>query len=422
MAGCGIQHDDTRSRGDGNGRTDGQELARRHPMRIALAFVAAASAAAIAATGCASDPADNNTGMGSDEGSGSGSGSDEGSGSGSGSGEPTPVCGNGIPELGEACDDVTQANGDGCENDCTVTPPSPTATGAYSVRTEISLTVEALLPEPAADLVGTLRDFSINPAATLFDLAEAAGVPAVAEIRDALPASVEDKLYGWINGEIAKLEVNGTPVTSVAGWIVGWAEAVLTTFALDSQLTESAGTCTHTLTNLDFYPAGINIVFPVNDLTSNVITQTAACSSTAGTFTMGDHTFGLAYGEYMWRAFEAAIAAESGTDIRSTLSAAVNCPALAQVVAAKCYQGYCVGHASQLTAICEAGIDEVVDRAYAKVAALRFDAIHLAAGTATLVDADANFDAEAMTSGVWTAEINAGVGLRTVPATFSATR
>jgi hypothetical protein len=266
--------------------------------------------------------------------------------------------------------------------------------------------------------VGTLRDFSVNPASTLFDLAEDAGVPAVAEIRAALPGYLEDKLYGWINGEIAKLKVNGVPVTSVAGWVVGWADAVLTTFALDSQLTESGGTCTHTLTNLDFYPAGINVVLPVNDITSNVITQTAACSSAAGTFTMGDHTFGLAYGEYMWRAFEA----ELGANLRSTLSAAVNCAGLAQAIANKCYLGYCVGHASQLEAICKAGIDEVVDRAHAKVTALRFDAIHLAAGTATLVDTDTNLDAEAMTSGVWTAEINAGQGLRTVPATFTATR
>ena len=31
---------------------------------------------------------------------------------------PPPVCGNGIPEIGEGCDDGNQTPGDGCENDC----------------------------------------------------------------------------------------------------------------------------------------------------------------------------------------------------------------------------------------------------------------------------------------------------------------
>ncbi len=41
----------------------------------------------------------------------------------------TPACGNGIAEQGEACDDGNQTPGDGCENDCTVTPPPSDADG-----------------------------------------------------------------------------------------------------------------------------------------------------------------------------------------------------------------------------------------------------------------------------------------------------
>jgi cysteine-rich repeat protein len=36
-----------------------------------------------------------------------------------------PVCGNGIPEGNEECDDGNDINGDGCENDCTTTPAGP---------------------------------------------------------------------------------------------------------------------------------------------------------------------------------------------------------------------------------------------------------------------------------------------------------
>lgn len=84
--------------------------------------------------------------------------------------------------------------------------------------------------------------------------------------------------------------------------------------------------------------------------------------------------------------------------------------------------GVCVGHTAELTEICERGLDEVVERAHAKFLAYRFDALHLAAGTATLVDADADRTADALTAGRWTTEINAGQGLRAVPATFTATR
>jgi cysteine-rich repeat protein len=38
---------------------------------------------------------------------------------------PMPVCGNGSVEAGEACDDGNRTSGDGCENNCTPTPPDP---------------------------------------------------------------------------------------------------------------------------------------------------------------------------------------------------------------------------------------------------------------------------------------------------------
>ena len=84
--------------------------------------------------------------------------------------------------------------------------------------------------------------------------------------------------------------------------------------------------------------------------------------------------------------------------------------------------GVCVGHRAELTEICERGLDEVVARAQAKVEAVRFDAIHLASGTATLVDTDGDGRGERLDAGVWAAEIDVSQGLRSVPATFTATR
>lgn len=287
-------------------------------------------------------------------------------------------------------------------------PAQPVAKGAYDVHSSIDLTVELALPQTGANVVVTLRDFSTNPAQTLMGLAAEAGVPAI----DDLPSYVQDKLEGWINGEIAKLTLNGTPITQVAGSIAGLAETSLAKMELDSKLDIAANT--HTLTHVDL---------PAFDTSFEIaVTQSATCSSTAGALSIGDHTYGLEYGEYIWKAMNEQMVATYGVDLRGALGAAMNCPALAETISNKCVWGYCVGHKEQLVAICEAGLDEVVERVHEKLAEERFDAVHFISGTATLVDADKDGVAEALSAGTWNAELNAGQGLRHVPATFTGAR
>lgn len=297
-------------------------------------------------------------------------------------------------------------------------PPSIVASGTYQVRSQIDVTVETVLPEPAEEIVVTLRNFSVDPAHTLIDLAEQAGVPAVSELRAVLPDVLESKLEGWIDDEIAKVRINDVPVTEVAGSIAMLAQTALTQFELDSELQIEAGNATHRLTAIDLAPAGIasRTSFDIE------ISARTTATSRAGSLTLGDHGYGLAWGEYVWRALDTAIAAQYGAGIRETLGQAVNCPHIAQTVASKCVLGVCVGHAGLIEELCERGLDEVVERAHDKFAELRFDVLHFAAGSARLVDSSHDGIADALGDGVWTAEINAGFGLRPVPATFEAAR
>lgn len=292
------------------------------------------------------------------------------------------------------------------------------ATGVYQVRSKIDVTAEAVLPAPAEELVVTLRDFSVHPGHTMIDLADRAGVPAVSELRAVLPDVLESRLDGWIDDEIAKLKIDGVPVTQLAAQAAAIAETALTQFELDSELQLDGATATHRLTAIDFAPAGLDarLALPPE------IAVSAPVTSRAGQLAIGDHRFGLAYGEYIWRASDAAIAQQFGGGIRAALGSAVNCAHLAQTIANKCLLGVCVGHASQLDELCERGLDEVVDVAHDKVADLRFDVLHFAAGSARLADTSGDGIADSLTSGVWTAEINAGFGLRHAPATFTATR
>jgi hypothetical protein len=317
---------------------------------------------------------------------------------------------------------VAMPYGDDHDSDPSDPPPPPVASGTYHVHSNIDLTVEALLPQPAEDVVLTLRNFSTSPGDTLLDLAGDAGVPAVQQIHDDLPDYVEDKLIGWIDGEIAKMTINGTPITQIAGTTAAQAETALTQLAIESELSINNGSATHDLTTLDLTPAGLDKTFSLADLPSDMRSQTATCSSTKGTLSIGDHTYGLPYGEYIWTAINEQLVAQYRYDVRGALGAAVNCPTLSHTIANKCVVGYCVGHETQLNQICEAGLDEAVNRMHDKLAEEKFEAIHFAAGTATLVDANKDGAAEALTGGVWTAEINAGQGLRHVPATFTASR
>ena len=182
------------------------------------------------------------------------------------------------------------------------------------------------------------------------------------------------------------------------------------------------GTVTHTLTALDFTPAGLDTHIAFAGLPGDITSATTTCETTALSITIGDHGYSLAYGEYAWRAMEAAFVQQYGIGIYDGIHAAGNCEGLATAISQKCYWDYCVGHKAELKAICVRGVDEAINRAYEKLAAHRFDLVHFLSGTAQLVDADADLVVEALAAGAWDAEINAGMGLRHVPATFTATK
>lgn len=304
--------------------------------------------------------------------------------------------------------------------------PSPTSTiarGAYQIRSTFDLTAAAVLPEPAYDLVETLHAFSTAPAHTLLDLAADAGVPAVAELRAALPDALESRLEGWIDDRIEAVTIGGVPVTQVAGQIASLGETALTRFAIDSTLDVRAdGRAVHRLARLDFTPAGLDARLDVGALPGDIVAADPTATSARGALALGVHGFGLPYGHYAWQALETATTARYGAGARELLGAAVDCPALASAIASKCVLGACVGHSAQLLAICEAGLDEVVGLARSRVEAQRFDALRLDAGAATLAAPTADGTATRLDAGVWTARIDAGLGLRRAPATFTGRR
>lgn len=301
--------------------------------------------------------------------------------------------------------------------------PVPARTGPYQLVTTVDFTIEAILPPQIEEVVVTLRQFSTNPAEALLDLAERRGVPAVGILRAALPDLLENELEQWINNEIEKLKIAGRPITEYAGEIAMLAEIALTQFAVDSELEIGEGGGTHRLTGLDLRPAGLDFRLPIGGLAADVLTQKPDITvGDRGALGLGDQHFGLAYGEYAWQGIEAASKLVFGGGVRETLGSVINCPALAKTISDKCLLGVCVGHETELRAICDGGLDAVVGFAHDKLAAMRLDVLHFAQGTARLVDDDGDGVGDRIADGVWQAELNLGLGLRHAPATFTGTR
>ena len=77
---------------------------------------------------------------------------DGGSGSGSETGEPEPLCGNGVVDPGEVCDDGNREAGDSCHPQC-VDPGTPTWTATYDGEVHDEDRGFAVAVDPGADAI-----------------------------------------------------------------------------------------------------------------------------------------------------------------------------------------------------------------------------------------------------------------------------
>jgi hypothetical protein len=313
-------------------------------------------------------------------------------------------------------DDVVPGDDDVVPGDDDVdppTPPAPHAAGAYHLTSDLDVSASTILPATLYDALALVRLFSESPGEAMLDAAELAGVPAVEDLRDALPNALESRLIGWIDD---KLE--STPLPALAGEIADLADVSFGRVELGSTLDLEAGV--HALDTIavevDGHRAELAVESPTDATLGLAADVDVAVNGSA--LTIGDHRFGLRVGTAAWNAFTAAIEARYGADLETVLADAIDCPGLAHSIANKCVLGQCVGHEDDLLEVCAAGVGYAVDKLEAQFTAVDFDAVILHAGTATAdgVDADGVYTSIA---GTWTAELDLGVGPRPVPATFT---
>ncbi len=327
---------------------------------------------------------------------------------------------------------ISPTLGDDVVEEPTPTPePTPAliADGIFAIESTLDVQAAAVLPQTAYDAVETLRGLREEPGRTLFDLAEDAGVPAVSEIRSALPSSLESRLYGWIDDELATYTHGDGPVATAIDGVLTVCETSLAEVHLSSELAIDGGSATHSLRAVGFAIDGVELRYDLANLDGlplaleATFAATVAGDGTVSHLTLGSHAFGVPFGALALTAIEDVLQLRYATDLRGVLGMLVDCPALAADVADHCVYGYCVGHEMELRSVCEGGLDHLATWLRAELTAIRFDAITLRAGTAQLGDsAPVDGLADTVAGGVWTADLDVGMGPRAAPGTFAGDR
>lgn len=294
---------------------------------------------------------------------------------------------------------------------------------SYRIDSTIDVPASAAAPGPAATALDLARGLEAEPAATLFELAERAGVPAVGTLRDALPGALEDRLDDAIDAHVDGLLRANPDVAAALAEAVAVADTVLGQVALTSELIPAAGRFEHRLLTIGFTVDGRTATFDVADApltTASGSLWALPTSADSSTLELGAHGFGLPIGTYALQVIDAELERRAGGDLRAVLGDAVDCAGMAADVADECVLGACIGHEDDLRAVCEAGLDRLVDELGGRITDVDREVLHFDVARARAIDGDGDGRAEYL-SGTWLSYVDLGVGLRPAPGRFATT-
>lgn len=293
------------------------------------------------------------------------------------------------------------------------TPANPVpGYDAYALKSRVSL---PLGNADVTDAIADLRAFAQHGGTTL--LAQNEGSSALLTL-NALPSSLRTKLEGWIDLELDKQKLGALTARQAIGDIATMADTAVNQFTVESQLEITPMGAQHTLRDLNFSPANLDIVIPIGGLTSDVIIQkTTATVAEGGALEVGDQHYKLGFGAHAWHAINLATSTMYGGDL--SIVEHLDCTAVAQAVAARCVSGTCVGHASEIAAVCQNGLTELVDHLRTALAPIALTSLRFAHGAARLVDDNRDGVADQIVEGTWDAETDVGTGAHAIQVVFS---
>ena len=288
--------------------------------------------------------------------------------------------------------------------------PIPNPEG-YTVRSRVTTPLGVASVSTA---IGKLTAFSQHGGAALL-----AQTTANAATLAGLSSALRAQLPTWIDTELDKQKIGANTARNTIGQIATMAESVVDNFFIESQLTISPTGSTHSLIDLNFEPSGTDVLVPIGGYTGDKLSQKpTATVGEGGALELGDQTFGLAFGAHAWQGINLASNAMFGTDM--TAISKLDCNAVATAVAAKCIGSSCVGHASDLLAVCVSGTENLAMDLQTALAPIAITTLRFTSGTAHLVDTNHDGVAEAIEDGTWDTEADEGSGAQSIQIAFSA--
>lgn len=316
--------------------------------------------------------------------------------------------------------------------------------GSYALAIGVDVPPTVLATQPAADFIELLRLLRDDPAAAFFELLDQAGVPLVKDLYGVLPGPLQGQVRDAINDDWRGRMTAGGPASEL-DQVIAFADGTLTRFTLGTRLDVPAAASSgpapghHAVESIAFDAAGgVAVPLPrslierlpltVGPLDADPrLAVTAPLRAGAGEahLTLGDHFFGLAYGEIVFAALDGGV---TGEPLRARLGRAFDCPAMGRAVASRCVSLLCIGHATEITQICEKALDAAVDKVHASLSGLSFRAVRFEEGGAELWDAATaggarDGRAERIDGGAFTkASLDVGTGPRACRASFSGRR
>jgi hypothetical protein len=322
-----------------------------------------------------------------------------------------------------------------------VVPLNLSVAGEYQLSSPTEVPPTVLASGAANEYIGVLRLLRDDPASAFVKLLDDAGVPLVSDLFGVLPGAIKGQVTDAINDYWRTQARSGGATQSEVDRILAFAESTLVSFTLESRLSVPAGAesgareGSHTIAAVRFdVPGGLPLSVPRASVAGATLVPGAvdarptvmASVSPSGDaqVQIGDHSFGLAYGEFVFQALNGGVGGET---LRTRFGRAFDCPAMGKAVANRCVLSVCIGHASDITAICEKGLDAAVDKIHSSLTDLNFRALRFASGTGAMWDRRSTADppdgqVDRIDGGSWKASIDAGSGARECKSTFTGTR
>ncbi len=332
-----------------------------------------------------------------------------------------------------ACSDPGAGDGAFDNSDGSGEVASDPVVGTYELTTTYDLTQSEILPDLAGDVLGSLTGLQEDPAGTIVDLLQAANVPVVSTVLGLLPGILRDQVTNWINEYVFDHLYEGVPVTQeIAGWVDDIATG-LTQFQVISQLElgtiDEAGNTIgrHRLSALRFQMHGASQTVDTPELIDQLtmaedVSVNISFIGEQGTMDVGDHGFNLPIGDFAVVALNAALQSQLGVaNLSEALGQVIDCQGLAHSVADKCVAFVCVGHETELTGLCEAGLSQVAHVVEDRLSSIGMASIHLAAGSAQVAASKSDDASVAKVSQFSAGQWQAGASLNGVELPIGAT-